>query len=411
MFYKILLLALPLGLASHAHSAPLSFANALELAEQHSPALAAQTAGIAAAHSMTRPAGTLPDPKLLLGVENVPVSGPDAGSLTDDGMTMQTIGLMQEFPNTAKRQARKDSARALLAREENQQALIQREVRRAAATAWLTRFYLEQRGVLLDELARENQLFSDVVKAVQTTGGATSADGLASRREAAALADRRDDLQRELAAANAELAQWIGAPVLDGLKGSPPTVLIDGDRLHEQLPTHPKLLRYEALTHIAEARLREASAATRPDWGMEVVYGHRGDRYDDMVSLQVSLDLPVSTGSRQHPKIAARRQQLASVDAEREGALRQLRVELADQLAELAQLENQLERTRSSWLPLAQDNARLQLAGYRAGRVPIATVLEARRDWLDQRVRAIDLASKAAIVAAGLQFYFGGEQP
>ena len=60
---------------------------------------------------------------------------------------------------------------------------------------------------------------------------------------------------------------------------------------------------------------------------------------------------------------------------------------------------------------LAQDNARLQLAGYRAGRVPIATVLEARRDWLDQRVRAIDLASKAAIVAAGLQFYFGGEQP
>ncbi len=100
MFYKILLLALPLGLASHAHSAPLTFANALELAEQHSPALAAQTAGIAAARSMTRPAGTLPDPKLLLGVENVPVSGPDAGSLTDDGMTMQTFGLMHEFPNT-----------------------------------------------------------------------------------------------------------------------------------------------------------------------------------------------------------------------------------------------------------------------------------------------------------------------
>ncbi|NPU92087.1 MAG: TolC family protein [Gammaproteobacteria bacterium] len=411
MFYKILLLAMPLGLASLAQGAPLSFANALELAEQHSPALAAQTAGIAAARSMTRPAGTLPDPKLLLGVENVPVSGPDAGSLTDDGMTMQTIGLMQEFPNTAKRQARKDSARARLAREENQQTLIRREVRRAAATAWLTRFYLEQRAVLLDELERENRLFSEVVKAVQMTASATTADGLASRREAAALADRRDNLQREMTAANAELVQWIGVPVLDGLNGSPPTVRVDGDHLHDQLPTHPKLLRYEALTRSAEARLREASAATRPDWEMEVVYGHRGDSFDDLVSLQVSLDLPVSTGSRQHPRIAARRQQLASVDAEREGALRQLRSELDDQLAELARLESQLERTRNTWLPLARDNAHLQLAGYRAGRVPIASVLEARRDWLDQRVRAIDLASEAAITAAGLQLYFGGEQP
>ncbi len=411
MFYKTLMLAIPLGLASFAHGAPLSFTAALERAEQHSPLLMAQTAGIEAARSLTQPAGALPDPKLLVGVENVPVSGPDAGSLTDDGMTMQTVGLMQEFPNGIKRQAQKDSAQARLARETHQEELLRREVRRATASAWLNRFYLEQRSVLLDELERENQLFAGVVQAALTTGGAIPADGLATRREAAELADRRNELHRELATANAELTQWLGDSAPDSLLGSPPTFPIDSERLRHQLISHPQLLRYESISRMAEARLREAGAATRPDWGMEVVYGRRGDSYDDMVSLQVSVDLPVRSGSRQHPTITARRHQLASIDAEREGSLRQLRAELDGQLAELDHAESQLERIRHTWLPLAHDNAQLQMAGYRAGRVPISAVLEARRDWLDQRVRVIEWESKAAVVAAGLQFYFGGEQP
>ena len=44
-------------------------------------------------------AGEPPDPKLLLGVQSLPIEGPERWSLNDDGMTMRMIGLMQEMPN------------------------------------------------------------------------------------------------------------------------------------------------------------------------------------------------------------------------------------------------------------------------------------------------------------------------
>ncbi|MDR3087092.1 MAG: hypothetical protein LBU45_03990, partial [Azoarcus sp.] len=74
------LLPLLASLASFAaQAAPLDFTAALELAERQSPALAASTAQIDAARSEALPAGALPDPKMVIGIENYPVSGPDAG--------------------------------------------------------------------------------------------------------------------------------------------------------------------------------------------------------------------------------------------------------------------------------------------------------------------------------------------
>ncbi len=86
------------GLAGNpAHA--LGFAEALDLAEQQSPRIAAQRLQIDAASSTQKAAGTLPDPKLSVGIENFPVSGMDRFSLTRESMTMQRLlirhGLLQ----------------------------------------------------------------------------------------------------------------------------------------------------------------------------------------------------------------------------------------------------------------------------------------------------------------------------
>ena len=82
----------------------LSLAETLRLAVARSPQLGSQRAMVDAAREMAGPAGELPDPKLKVGVENVPTEGPDAWSLTRDFMTMSRIGLMQEFPRAEKRE-------------------------------------------------------------------------------------------------------------------------------------------------------------------------------------------------------------------------------------------------------------------------------------------------------------------
>ena len=81
-----------IGLAGNqAHA--LGFSEALDLAEQHSPRITAQRLQIDAASSSQKSAGTLPDPKLSVGIENFPISGMDRFSLTRESMTMQRLAI------------------------------------------------------------------------------------------------------------------------------------------------------------------------------------------------------------------------------------------------------------------------------------------------------------------------------
>ena len=80
----------------------LEFAEARHIAEQQSPRVTAQLLQINAVESAQKAAGSLPDPKFSVGLENFPISGMDRWSLTRESMTMQRLALMQEVPNRAK---------------------------------------------------------------------------------------------------------------------------------------------------------------------------------------------------------------------------------------------------------------------------------------------------------------------
>lgn len=411
MFPLRILLALPLGLASLAQAAPLTFAAALALAEQQSPRLAAQAARIEATQAAAIPADALPDPTLRVGVDNVPISGPDRGSLTQDFMTMQKIGVMQEVPNAAKRQARKDVAHAAMDTESAKQRLDRLIVRREAAKAWVTRFYLEKRLALFDELVRENRLLAEAVKARLASGKAMTADAVLPRQEAAELEDRRDELTRERANANALLRRWVGRAADEALAGEPPILSIEADRLRHHLNVHPEIAMFEPMTRMAHAEVREAEAAKQSDWGVEFSYNRRGEAFGDMVSLQFSVDLPVFPEQRQDPQIAAKRSEIARIDADRNEMARLHWAKLDNHLALHEMLTRQTERMQSQWLPLAHEKVDLQLAGYRAGSVPLSSVLDARRGRINQRLKAIELEGKRMAVAVQLHIFYGEEQP
>lgn len=87
------------------YAQPLTLDTALKLAEQYAPTLRVNSAQIEGAENVVLASGILPNPKLFVGLENYPISGDASWSVTQDGMTMQKIGVMQDFPNRAKRQA------------------------------------------------------------------------------------------------------------------------------------------------------------------------------------------------------------------------------------------------------------------------------------------------------------------
>ena len=85
----------------------------MKLAERYAPALRANSAQIEGAENIVSASGILPNPKLFVGLDNYPVSGDAAWSVTQEGMTMQKIGIMQDFPNRAKRLAEVELAKKL----------------------------------------------------------------------------------------------------------------------------------------------------------------------------------------------------------------------------------------------------------------------------------------------------------
>jgi len=400
-----LALAWVLGLAALAPSAAwaapdapsLSYAEALELARQAAPALRAQQATLAGSSALAPAASTLPDPRLSVGIENLPIAGPDRWSTTRDAGTMQRIALMQEMPNRAKRDAREQVAQARIERDRATLAATELAVRREAGLAWLAVHFAEARLSQVAGLQRENRLLQDTLPARVAAGSAMPAELTMARQEALAIADRTDELARDVRKARVELRRWIGERAAAPLQGAAPAMDVNGDALRSSLPHHAELAPYAPMRAMAQAEVAEADAEKRGDWSWEVAYSRR-PRYDDMVSFQLSFDLPWQRDRRQQPQIEAKRREIERIEAEREELLRRHAAETDAMLAELQALDTQAERLRAAGLPLAAERVALATAAYQAGRGDLAAVLTARSQVLETQLRAIDLdAQRAAL--------------
>jgi outer membrane protein, heavy metal efflux system len=395
------LLALPLS------GAALTLEEALQLAEDQAPALDAQRASLDAARSSAIPAGALPDPKLRLGLQNVPIEGDARWQLDEESMTMQMVGLSQDVPNRAKRRARVEGAQASIALAGAQQQLTRLQVRQQTAEAWITVLATERKLALFSELYRENELLSRAVNARLAGGRGMATDSILPRQEAALLADQEDALRRDQAISRAALRSWIGDAAEQPLSGSLPAWAGDFEHYLNNIVHHPALQTFDSLSRQREAEVAEAVAGRTPDWGWGLDYQRRGRGFGDMVSLSLSFDLPVFAGSRQNPRIAAEQARLSEVGFQREALLRQYQSALAEDFAEHLRLEHALARLEQTFLPLAEEKVRLAMADYRSGRGELGAVIAARAELIETRLRGIDLARDKALAKARLHFPFG----
>ncbi|HSV20127.1 MAG TPA: TolC family protein [Casimicrobiaceae bacterium] len=390
-------LCLILAAASPAAQAALSYADAQREAVARSSGLIARANAVEAAQASRIAAGRLPDPRLLFGLDNVPVTGPDRGSLTADFMTMRRVGLMQDFPNANKRKASEDAAEAAIARATAERQLDSLMIRRAAALAWSDRYYGEGRLTLIEAVTEENRLLDVVVRAQIASGKANALDILAVEQERAAIDDRRDEMEHEIHAAEARLARYLGERAREPLSGRPPLQPASTD-VADRLDQSPELRLFEPLRAMAQAEVHAADAAQRPDWGLEVSYAQRGAAYSNMVSVQISVDLPLFLSTRQAPRLAARRSDAARVDAEREDRRRELEASLEESWAQYADLRSRLRRAREITTALAHRRVDTALNEYRAGRIELQQVVAARREKVEAELRALELEQRLSQV-------------
>ncbi|MDO9073566.1 MAG: TolC family protein [Rubrivivax sp.] len=382
----------------------LDFARAQQLALLRAPMLAARRAAVDAASQLRISAGELPDPKVSAGVDGLPISGPMRWQIAAEPMTQRSFAWMQDVPNAAKRAARRQGAEARTEREQALLTMEQLSVQRETAGAWLARWYAEQRLALFTGLEEENRLLRQTLDARVAAGSAMPADATMARQEALMLADRRDELVREQAQAQAALRRWLGDDASLPLAGPPPALAAERAALFAGIDRHADLRAFEPMQRMTQAEVAEAESMKRGDWAWQVMYSRRGSSFGDMVSFQFTFELPLWSAQRQDPQIAAKRNEAERIEAEREDMVRRRREELDMQLAELDELMRKAARLREAAVPLATERVALALAAYEGNRGDLAGVLAARRERAELGLRALELDARQQALRARLNY-------
>ena len=394
------------NLSTNPSAGLLSLAQAQHLAAKDAPQVDAQAAALRAAQQSSLSAAELPDPKLTLGIENLPVDTADRFNLTRDFMTMRKIGLMQEFTRPEKLKLRADRADAEIRKEEAILSLATVNLRRDVAIAWIERYFAERQLDLLKELARESELQITAAQAALAGGKGQAADPFAARLASAQLADKIIDSERLVIRAQINLARWIGAAAKQPLDLAPAfdQLLHRHAELIAGLESHPHLAMYAPLQAIADSDLRLAEAAKHPDWSLEVAYAKRGPTYSNMLSVGVRIDLPIFQSRRQDPAIAGKAATAEQIRAQSEDAKRAHSAEIEGMFADWESANTRLLRYRAELMPLAHARSDIALASYRGGKSELASVLEARKGEIEVRMNYLAAQSELARAWANLNF-------
>jgi outer membrane protein TolC len=389
-------------------AASLTLDQALTLAIQRSEAARAARADTASAREAARAAGQLPDPTLSVGVDNLPVTGPDRFSTTADSQTMKRIGFSQEWVPSDKREARRAAAEAIVSRQASSADAAVADTRLQTAIAYIDVFYASEalRLATQDEHHAHEEIEAAKGRLASSTG--TAQDVLASTAALGLAEDDSADARQSQADAAVLLQRWIGVRP-DEL--APPSVASTPSEA-DYVAAAPAVRSAQRDVEVARRDLSVASSERRPDWSWQVSYGQRSG-YSNMVSLGVSIPLPVARTERQDRLAAAKLALVEKAEAQFEEASRAATAEYRSLESDVRRLAQRIERFRTAVVVPAHQRTEATIAGYRSNQTTLASLFEARHGEVEMQRRLLALERELARTQAQLAYkpVIEGAQP
>ncbi len=398
---------------------PLTLAEAIRLGSESQPLLQSLDDAAAASREAAVAEAQLPDPRLRLGILNLPASGSDAGRFNRDDMTMSTIGVMQEVTPQAKREAASRQMEAVAGQYHAEQLAMVRAIERDIALAWLDVFENQRKTELYTRIAHEMAAERKVLNARISSGGSQPIDALRLETQLSMVNDKTLFARGNEQKARAMLARWIGSAAQRAL---PPELPVQTDAAgliapEAALENHPLVQTAKQIENVASSDADRARAERQLNWSWEVMYGKRRSDLSDMVSFQVAIDLPWDRANRQDRRTA---EKLVLVEKARkltEDRRRELAAELESARAEWEIAGMRDAEHQARLIPAAQAQLSVAQAGYTAGRQSLAEVWEARRGLIEVELEHWAILvdqQRAAVRLAYLlddRRFFSGGQP
>lgn len=366
----------------------LSLADAVSLATQNQPLIQSLDDAAAASREAAVAAGQLPDPKLKLGLVNLPVTTSDAFYIDRDSMTMATIGYAQDIIPKSRREAASHVFEAEAGQYQAEQQATIRSIQRDVALAWLDVFEAQHKSELYQQISDEMGAERKVAAASISSGNAQSSEVLRLESMQAEANDKRLLAQRDERKARAQLGRWIGSaamrPVAPNL--SVMTPLATDGRASAEIENHPMLQSARQMENVALSEVESARTERSSNWGWEVGYGKRFAGLSDMLTVQVAIDLQTDRANRQDRRASEKLMLVEKARKLTEDRRRELSAELASALADRETAQAREEEHQARLIPAADARLSVAKANYGAGRQKLADVWEARRGVLEVQI-------------------------
>lgn len=391
---------------AQAQTAGLSLDQALQMATQRSASSQAAAVSVQATREVAAKANQLPDPMLKFGVDNLPVTGPDKYSLTRDFMTQRRVGIEQQWVSLEKRTARAERGQRAVESEEANYLTNVAKVREETALAWINVLYAQRTVKLLKALENETSQDLTTGQAAMRGGKVSASDVLQAQLALSQAKDRNYKAEQALKSARTVLARWIAVPVESVADALPElTSHVTNLPVQKLEKYHPMLLNARRAITLADAETTVATKERNPDWSFEAGYAQRGSRYSNMVSVGVSIPLPVNRAQKQDRDIAEKSALGTKARMQYEDALRELQAKIQDQSLTVISLKERATQLKSQLLPTASQQVEVATAAYRSGTGNLAAVFSARRMALDAEIQVLDVEKEAATTWAKLELH------
>ena len=366
-----------------------------------SPQLRAARARVTAVRAQVTPAGLRPDPMLMAGIQNFPVSQPGFS----DVMTMKMIGVSQTLPYPGKlglqrRVAERETEGTVATLTD-----VTRQVLYDVRAAYYELVFLDH---ALEIVQRNADVLGNLIHMTETrysVGTAGQSDVLKARVEAARLAETAVTLTTQrraaLARLNAVLDQPSDTPIepptlpvaitraavadsasdirflspaLGALAADSPLPSLDSLQTLA-LGGSAMLQAHVAMIAAQQARVDLARKAALPDIDVSLQYGQR-QAQSDMVSAVVSVPLPWHKRQKQDALTTSANANLLALDAEHIAMQNDLRAEVAQLYTTAERQRTQLALYVKAILPQGRAALASATTSYQVGRVELLTVLD-----------------------------------
>ena len=371
-------------------SSSISFDDAIQLAIQNQPIIQSLDDAEAALRDTAIAEGQLPDPKLKFGVINLPINQGDALRFDRDDMTMSNIGFSQDVIPKLKRDAASHKMEAEADQYHSEQLETIRLIQRDVALAWLDVFEARKKTELYAKIVNEMAAERKVTLARISSGGASPSDVLKLDKERSMINDLHFVAKRDELKARAMLARWIGShakkPVSDNLPVIIAKLPHTLEVIDREIDSHPALKNAKQAELVAQSNVDIAKAERLKNWSWEVMYGKRRSDLSDMVSVQVTIDLPWDRANRQDKRTGEKLLMMARAQKLTADRRLELSSELASASAEWEAAEAREAEHLTNLIPVANARLNLMQASYTAGKASLADVWEARRGVLEVEI-------------------------